>query len=211
MMTHHRSVHHAVMESNISGISYEFHIADVQKHVQTQRVFFFLCYFSRVFTSKSFCQLSNEHSSSCSNLLQSSCKPLNRLLVQQASKFQVCLFASKTHQYIMHDPWVFFLSLLFSDYDCKSRWSQATVNWIFIDFFQFWSCRWASSRLFLQVHYFSTHLLCHSCCKSFLGCSFLQVFLHSFLPWSPERRNLVLCQRTVAPLRHCNAWENAEK
>jgi hypothetical protein len=120
-------------------------------------------------------------------------------------------FASKTHQYIMHDPWVFFLSLVFSDYDYKSRWSQATVNWIFIHFFQFWSCRWASSRLFLQVHYFSTHLLCHSCCKSFLGCSFLQVFLHSSLPWSPERRNLVLCQRTVAPLRHCNAWENAEK
>lgn len=34
-MTHHRSVHHAVMESNISEISYAYHI-DVQKHVQTQ-------------------------------------------------------------------------------------------------------------------------------------------------------------------------------
>jgi hypothetical protein len=108
MMNHHRSVHHAVMGSNISETSYEYHIADVQKHVQSQRVSFFLCYFSRVFTSKSFCQLSNEHSSSCSNLLQSSCKPLNRLLVQQASKLQVCFENSSIYHCMIRE---FFSSL----------------------------------------------------------------------------------------------------
>jgi len=51
-------------------------------------VFFFLCYFSLIFAFESFYHLFNKHNSSCSNLLQSFYKPLDKLLVQQASKFQ---------------------------------------------------------------------------------------------------------------------------
>jgi hypothetical protein len=47
--------------------------------------FFFLCYFNLVFTFESFYHLSSEHNSRCPNLLQSSCKPLDRVLVWQAS------------------------------------------------------------------------------------------------------------------------------
>ncbi len=60
---------------------------NVENHVHNQRIFF-LCYFSLIFTFESLCHLSNEHNSSCSIFLQSSCKPLDMLLVQQISKLQ---------------------------------------------------------------------------------------------------------------------------
>jgi hypothetical protein len=43
---------------------------------------FLMCYFNLVFISKFFCHLFNEHHSSYSIFLQSSCKPLDKLLVQ---------------------------------------------------------------------------------------------------------------------------------
>ncbi len=41
MMTHHHSIHHVVMESNITWINYEHYIIDVENHVPNQRVSFF--------------------------------------------------------------------------------------------------------------------------------------------------------------------------
>jgi len=49
--------------------------------------FFFLCYFNLIFNSQSFYHLFNEHNNNYSNLLQSFCKSLDKLLIQHASKF----------------------------------------------------------------------------------------------------------------------------
>jgi len=92
MMIHHRSIHHVVVESNITEISYDHYIADVNNHVQNQRVFLFLCYFNLVFTLESFYLLFNEHNNNCSNLLQSSCKPLDRLLYSKQASSKMLKF-----------------------------------------------------------------------------------------------------------------------
>jgi len=47
--------------------------------------FLFFHYFNFIFTSESFCHLFNEHNNSYLNLLHSSCKPLDMLLIQQTN------------------------------------------------------------------------------------------------------------------------------
>jgi len=55
-----------------------------------------LCYFNLVFISESFCHLFNENNRSCSNLLQSSYKPLDKLLVnKQVLKRQNLILCQK--------------------------------------------------------------------------------------------------------------------
>jgi len=63
------------------------HCTSKKSCTKSKGFFFFLCYFDLVFTFEIFYHLFNEHNSSYSNLLQSFCKPLDKLLIQQASKF----------------------------------------------------------------------------------------------------------------------------
>jgi len=125
MMTHHRSIHHVVVESNITEINYGHYIADVNNHVQNQRVFLFLCYFNLVFTLESFYLLFNEHNNNCSNLLQSSCKPLDRLLYSKQASSKMLKFHLLSKIFIT-GPWkkTQINPTTYYTYGNKKKWTQ---------------------------------------------------------------------------------------
>jgi hypothetical protein len=184
MMTHHRSIHHVVMESNMTWISYEHYIADVDNHVQNQRIFLFMSYFSLIFTSEIFCHLSNEHNSSCSNLLQSSCKSLDMLFVQWTSLLQNTEISSFVKELLL----LFIITLwektqinptIYCTYGGKKKWTQTFPN-----------CNYGSKdMLFVKP----TRTSCLSS-KQALEC-----------------QNLIPCQRNVIPLHHYTMKKNTNK
>ncbi len=63
-----------------------------------------MCYFNLVFTFENFYHLFNEHNSSCSNLLKSCGKPLDKLLVQQAN-VEISLFVKELLLFFIIAPW----------------------------------------------------------------------------------------------------------
>jgi hypothetical protein len=91
--------------------------------------FIFLCYFNLVFISESLCHLSNEHNSSYSNLLQSSCKPLDRLLVQQTSlihNIKISSFVKELLLLFITTLWekTQINSTTYYTYGSKKKWTQ---------------------------------------------------------------------------------------